>query len=80
MSEKEIAISLAVGLIPHRIERKCLPGGIRTFEVRAFFWSLEVRQRRSGRNDWTVRVPLIERLRAAALLHGDERDDERGSR
>ena len=66
MNGNELWIGLAVGLVPYRIERKCLAGGTRTLEIRALFWALEVRWRRSSHHDWKVRVPLIERLRDAA--------------
>lgn len=65
MSEKELWIGLAVGFVPYRIERRCLAGGSRRLEVRALFWSLRVHWRRSGRLDWKLSVPLIERLRDA---------------
>jgi hypothetical protein len=66
MNGNELWIGLAVGLLPYRIERKCLARGGRVLEVQALFWSLAVQRRRSGRCDWKVRVPLIERLRDAA--------------
>lgn len=77
MSGSELWIGLAVGLVPYRVERECLAGGARRVQIRALFWSLMVHQRRSGRHDWKVRVPLIERLRdaawaAVARLRGNE--------
>jgi len=66
MNGNELWIGLAVGLAPYHIERTCLAGGTWTLEVRALFWSVTVRCRRSGRHDWKVRVPLFERLRDAA--------------
>jgi hypothetical protein len=65
MKGNEIWIWLAVGLVPYRIARKHLAGGVRLLEIRALFWSLTVRLRHSGRHDWTVRVPLVERMRDA---------------
>lgn len=65
MKGNEIWIWLAVGLVPYRIARKHLAGGVRLLEIRALFWSLTVRLRPSGRHDWTVRVPLVERMRDA---------------
>jgi hypothetical protein len=65
MNGKEVWIWLAVGLVPYRIAWKHLAGGVRLLEIRALFWSLELRLRRSGRHDWTVRVPLVERVRDA---------------
>lgn len=65
MNGNEVWVWLVVGLVPYRIEKRCLAGHVRTLEVRALFWSLTVRLRSSGRHDWTVRVPLIERLRDA---------------
>jgi len=66
MNGNEFWIGLAVGLLPYRIERKYLPGGTWTLDVRALFWSVALRCRRSGHHDWKVRVPLVERLRDAA--------------
>jgi hypothetical protein len=65
MDERMLWIWLAVGVVPHSVKRKHLRGGVRTVEVRALFWSLELRLRQSGRHDWTVRVPLVERMRDA---------------
>jgi hypothetical protein len=66
MNETQLWIGLLTGLTPYHIERKYLAGGKRTLEARALFWSLTLHQRRSSRHDWTLCVPLIERLRAAA--------------
>jgi hypothetical protein len=66
MTANELWIGLAVGLVPYRIQRRWGPRGQRTLDVRALFWSLTVHRRRSGRLDWTLRVPIIERLRDAA--------------
>jgi hypothetical protein len=65
MNGNEIWIWLAVGLVPYRVARKHLAGGVRILEVRALFWSLNVRLRRSGRHDWRVYIPLVEQLRDA---------------
>jgi hypothetical protein len=65
MNGKEMWTLLAVGLVPYRVARKHLAGGVRLLEMRALFWSLELRLRQSGRHDWTVRVPLVERVRDA---------------
>jgi hypothetical protein len=65
MKGNEIWIWLAVGLVPYRVARKHLAGGGHLLEIRALFWSLELRRRQSGRHDWTVRVPLVERVRDA---------------
>jgi hypothetical protein len=58
-------IWLAMGVVPYSIKCKHLRGGVRTVEMRALFWSLSVRLRRSGRHDWRVYVPLVEQLREA---------------
>ena len=65
MKEQQIWLWLAAGLIPYRIERKCLRGGVRTLRLQALFWALDIRQRPSGRHDWTLRVPLVTRLQDA---------------
>ena len=66
MNETQFWTGLLVGFVPYRVERQSLAGGKRMFQVRALFWSLTIHQRRSGRHDWTLCVPLIERLRDAA--------------
>lgn len=66
MSENELWIGLAVGLVPYRIARRFPTNGGWTLEIRALFWSLYVHRNRSGRHNWLVRIPLIERLRDAA--------------
>jgi hypothetical protein len=66
VNETQLYIGLMMGLVPYHIERKYLVGNKRTLQVRALFWSLTLHQRRSGRHDWTLCVPLIERLRDAA--------------
>ena len=59
---------LAVGLIPNRIERKQPSRHELTVTLRALFWTLEVRRRRTcrtWRTDWILRIPLFERVRDA---------------
>lgn len=65
MDKRMVWIWLAVGMVPYSIKRKHLKGGVRTVEMRALFWSLNVRLRRSGRHDWRVYIPLVEQLREA---------------
>jgi hypothetical protein len=65
MSINEIWIWIVVGLLPYRVKWQSLTNGVCTLEMRALFWSLAVRLRRSGRHDWKLSVPLIERLRDA---------------
>jgi hypothetical protein len=59
---------LAAGLIPYHIEKQQPTRRERVVTIRALFWSLEVRTRRirrTRRTDWTLRIPLIERVRDA---------------
>lgn len=77
MNEWEIWIWLVVGLVPYHVKKAYLSGGKSTLEVRALFWSLRMLRRRSGRTDWSVRIPLVERLRetiwaVVAQFRGDE--------
>jgi hypothetical protein len=65
MIELQIWWWLAAGLIPYRIRRQHLRGGVCTLQIYALFWAIEVRQRSSGRHDWTLHVPLVTRLRDA---------------
>jgi hypothetical protein len=66
MSINETWVWIVVGLLPYRVKWQSLANDVRTLEVRALFWSLALRLRRSGRHDWKLSVPLIERLRDAA--------------
>ena len=64
---------LAAGLIPYYIKKRYPSRRERLVTIRALFWTLEVhtrwlrptrRGRRSRRcTDWTLRIPLIERVR-----------------
>ncbi|MGH9858376.1 MAG: hypothetical protein ACRD4B_11075 [Acidobacteriota bacterium] len=72
MTFDDLQIWLIWGLVPYRIHKKHLPGGLRLIEVRALFWTFYIKQRPSGRHDWTLRIPLIEKLRQAvwmAVMH-----------
>lgn len=63
MNEHTIWISLVLGLVPYWVLQQSAPGGVWSLEVRALFWSLAVRRQQSGRYDWALHIPLIERLR-----------------
>lgn len=71
---------LVVGLAPYQIERQRPSRYARRVTIRALFWTLEVRTRRVRRQrltDWTLRIPLIERVRDAvwaAVTRLRERD------
>jgi hypothetical protein len=59
---------LAAGLIPYHIEKTLPSRRERIVIVRALFWTLSVRTRRirrTRRTDWTLHIPLIERVRDA---------------
>lgn len=66
---------LAAGLVPYHIEKKLPSRRERIITIRALFWTLEVHTRwlrptrrgRRGRRctDWTLHIPLIERVRDA---------------
>jgi hypothetical protein len=59
---------LAAGLVPYHIEKKVPSRRERVVTIRALFWSLEVRTRRlrrTRRTEWTLHIPLIERVRDA---------------
>lgn len=77
---------LAAGLVPYHIEKTLPSRRERLITIRALFWTLEVHTRwlraaRRGRRGrrrtaWTLRIPLIERLRdavwaAVTRLKGD---------
>jgi hypothetical protein len=54
---------LVVGMIPYTLKQQFLTDGTRLLQAHAFFWSAEIRLSRKGRTQWTIRIPLIERLR-----------------
>jgi hypothetical protein len=66
---------LAAGFVPYHIEKRYPTCRERIVTIRALFWTLEVRTRwmrptcrgrRSRRcTDWTLCIPLIERVRDA---------------
>ena len=83
MEEKLFWIGLAAGLLPYRIERRRTAPRAWTLDIDALFWSLEVRRSPHRRSAWTLRLPVIRRLRDAAwaaitrIKEGDASDRER---
>lgn len=65
MFENTLWLWLLVGLLPYTVKRTYLAGGVNLIEIRALTWSLHIRRRPSERNDWTIRIPLIEQFRTA---------------
>lgn len=65
MTLENMSIWLILGLVPYRIHKQHLPGGLRSIEIHALFWTLIVKQRPSKRNDWVLHIPLIENMRRA---------------
>jgi len=57
VSEQVIWVSVLLGFIPYIIKWQQIRGG-HVLEVRALFWSVQYTSRQ-----WTIRIPLIERLR-----------------
>jgi hypothetical protein len=51
-----------VGMIPYTLKRQFLTNGSRLLQAHAFFWSAEIRLSRRGQVQWTIRIPLIQRL------------------
>jgi hypothetical protein len=78
----EPLIWFLAGLVPYYIKWVRLARGGRKLEVRALFWTLKIEHGPDG-GGWTLRVPLIERLKGAiwaAVMHlrndpPDEVDD-----
>lgn len=80
MIGNHIWIWFVVGLIPYYINKQEVRNGW-TLEIRTLFYSLKVYHREHGLNGWTLRVPLIERLRKAVWagimhLRGDDSPQE----
>jgi hypothetical protein len=80
MNENQILISLILGILPYWIRRTHETGGEWTLTINALFWSLTIHRRWDGRRDWTLRVPLINKLAdaiwAAIMRLRDKDDDE----
>ena len=71
MIGNDIWIWLVVGFIPYYVNKQQMGNGW-ILQVRALFWSLEIDRQQVRRNRWTLRVPLIERLRnavCASIMH-----------
>lgn len=62
MTLDDLKVWLVLGFVPYNIQKRYGPGGTRLCEIRALFWTFAVKGRPSGRHDWTLRVPLIEKL------------------
>ena len=63
MNEVMFYVWLAMGLLPYRIESKRLARGVRVVNIRSLFWSLEAHFVGKRCTGWTLRIPLIERVR-----------------
>jgi len=66
MEEKLFWICLAAGLLPYRIVKRRTAPRAWTLSIYALFWSLEIRRSVHRRSAWTLRLPVIHRLRDAA--------------
>jgi len=66
MNGNQVLIWIAMGLIPYYIRWQSLEQGRQAIEVRALFWSLKKNSHCDGVHDWTLHIPLIDRLRHAA--------------
>ena len=64
MIGNDIKIWLVVGFIPYYINKQQLKNGW-ILQIYALYWSLEVNHPDCERKQWTLRIPLIERLRKA---------------
>jgi hypothetical protein len=64
MIGNDIGIWLIIGLIPYYINQQQMKKRW-ILQVRALFWSLEIHHSQNRRNRWSLRIPLIERLRNA---------------
>jgi hypothetical protein len=59
-------IWLAVGCIPYTVSRNWNAYGTLTLTITAIFWRVEIEHHVGGRYNWSVRVPLISRMKEAA--------------
>jgi hypothetical protein len=66
MPLESLWIGLALGLAPYIVKRTQGSDGTSILEIWALGWSLYTAQRPDGVRDWTLRVMLIDWLRAAA--------------
>lgn len=68
MTSDVLIIWLILGFVPYRVYKQHLPGGIHRIEIDALFWTFNVKQRPSGRHDWTLRISIIEKLRRSVWM------------
>ncbi len=62
-----ILMWLLVGFIPYHVNKQGKNNGW-IFQSRALFWTLEINDLPGQRKRWTLRIPLIEKLRSAVWL------------
>ena len=79
MNGHDLWLWFVIGMIPYTLKRQFLTDGSRLLQARAFFWSAEIRVSRGRRVQWTIRIPLIQRLgnaiwSAMQRLREDESD------
>ena len=61
-NEQLIWVGVVVGFIPYFIKKQRTKGGL-VLDVQALFWSVQYTSQQ-----WTIRVPLIERLRRVVWI------------
>jgi hypothetical protein len=64
MIGNDFKLWLIIGIIPYYINKQQMKNGW-ILQVRALFWSLEIHLSQYRRNQWTLHIPLINRLRNA---------------
>ncbi len=62
MNGHDLWLWFIVGMIPYTFKRQFLTDGSRLLQAHALFWSAEIRVSRGRRVQWTIRIPLIQRL------------------
>lgn len=65
MNESQIACWLLLGILPYRIAMDDKVGSAYSLSIRALFWAVTIERHWYGDVEWSIRVPLIERLRDA---------------
>jgi len=63
MNESQIACWLLLGILPYRIAMDDKVGSAYSLSIRALFWAVTIERHWYGDVEWSIRVPLIERLR-----------------
>lgn len=66
-NEHNLWLWFVAGMIPYDIKQQFLSDDSRWLQAHAFFWSAEICLNCKRQTQWTIRIPLVLRLRNALL-------------